>query len=70
MYIKHVFTAALTRWLHSVLVLVPALAWPGYLISSELSITTNPNMSRAGHGTGEIMHAQLDRWEVEIGDQK
>ena len=44
MYIKHVFTAALTRWLHSVLV----GAGPGlsYLISSKLSITTNPNMSK------------------------
>ena len=68
MYIKHVFTAALTRWLHSVLV----GAGPGlsYLISSKLSITTNPNMSRAGNGTSEIMHAQLDLWEVEIGHQK
>ena len=55
MYIKHVFTEALTRWLHSVLV----GAGPG-LISSKLSITTNPNMSRAGNGTSDIMHAQLD----------
>ena len=65
MYIKHVFTEALTRWLHSVLV----GAGPG-LISSKLSITTNPNMSRAGNGTSDIMHAQLDLWEVEIGHQK